>query len=68
MKLPAKLALLPGLRWSGHLTVSRALDDGRWLVDWDAHDARCSTERWIGDRAVMTAEQIKDWTGVEVQP
>lgn len=59
---PLRLDLLPGLRWSGRMTVRR-LDDGRYRVDWDA----TSPSEWIGDRCVMTAEQIRDWTGVDVR-
>lgn len=68
MKLPRKLALLPGLRWSGHMKVIMPLDDGRWLIDWDAEivDVPRGTERWVGDRAVLTAAQIEEWTGVTV--
>jgi hypothetical protein len=66
VKLPRKLPLLPGLRWEGHLTVSRHEGDGRWLVDWDATDSRAHTERWIGDRSILTTEQIREWTGVEM--
>ena len=67
MRLPRKLPLLPGLRWTGHMTVTRQENDGRWLIDWDATDAQQDYERWIGDRAVLTTAQVKEWTGVDLE-
>ena len=65
MKLPHKLKLLPGLRWSGQLTVLEQVGAG-YAVAFDAVDARADPqERHVYDRAVLTAKQLKDWTGWE---
>lgn len=61
-KLPMKLDLLPGLRWAGHLTVLREHEDG-YAVEFDATDAKATTERYVMDRTVLTAKQLCDWTG-----
>lgn len=67
------LPLLPGLRWKGKLTVEapnlgkRGKPDG-WLVQWDAEETSPEIQaRFIYDRAILTAKQIKDWTGVDVE-
>lgn len=66
-RLPRKLALLPGLRWRGHMTVLRRDSDG-YLVAFDAYTANpADAEHWIGDRATLTAEQIREWTGVRLK-
>lgn len=62
-----KLKLLDGLKWRGHLTVIAKLDDGRYLVDFDANANYPTAEGWIGDRASLTAKQLKDWTGYEMK-
>lgn len=63
---PMKLALLPGLRWRGKLTVESE-QKGGYLVQWDAEETSPKVrDRFIFDRAVLTAKQIKDWTGVEL--
>jgi len=49
------------------MTVTRQENDGRWLIDWDATDAQQDYERWIGDRAVLTTAQVKEWTGVDLE-
>jgi hypothetical protein len=64
---PRKLKLLPGKRWQGTMTVREQSADGHlWLVDFDAIDPKATTERWIGDRATLTAQQIEEWTGVRL--
>lgn len=53
--------LLPGLRWSGKLKIV-AIDPGGYVVGWDARDKNGT---YIYDRAVLTAAQIQEWTGIE---
>jgi hypothetical protein len=65
-RFPMKLALLPGLRWKGKLTVVQE-DGAGYLVQFDAEivDPAVS-ERFVFDRAVLTRQQVKDWTGVDL--
>lgn len=64
-KRPTKLPLLPGLRWKGHLRFNGArLPDGRYPVAFDAEETDPKVyARYVFDRAILTAEQLKDWTG-----
>jgi hypothetical protein len=65
-RYPRKIRLLPGRRWAGTMTLRSRSADDLWLVDFDAVVVGASegTERWVGDRATLTAQQIFDWTGV----
>ncbi len=64
MRVPFDLPLLPGLRWAGKLRVLSREADGRYAVAFDAEDARADLqERFVYDRAILTAKQLKDWTG-----
>lgn len=63
-----KLALLPGLRWEGSLTVMSKEPTG-YAVEFDAVAPQADPqERHVFDRAVLTAKQLKDWTGFEEKP
>ena len=63
---PRKLKLLPGKRWEGTMRVGEQVKGG-YVVDFDATVRGMATgERWVGDRTVLTAEQIDDGTGVRV--
>lgn len=59
---PRKLPLLDGLRWRGSMIVEGPREGG-FQVQWDAQ----SQTEWIYDRATLSAEQIRDWTGVDVR-
>jgi len=67
-RFPLTLPLLPGLRWKGKLKVSARCQDG-YPVAFDAEinrpepEVRNHPERYIFDRTVLTAKQLKDWTG-----
>lgn len=62
--LPLTLPLLPGLRWTGALRVTRFEADGSACVEFDAEEPNADPqERYVFDRAVLTAKQLKDWTG-----
>jgi len=66
-KLPRKLKLLPGLRWRGQLTIM-SIEPSGYAVAFDAEATDPEViSRFIFDRAVLTAKQIKDWTGWEEQ-
>lgn len=53
-----KLNLLPGLRWKGFLKILEERKGG-YVVQFTAQ----STTEWIYDHTVLTAKQLKDWTG-----
>lgn len=55
---PSKLDLLPGLRWKGFLKILEVRKEG-YVVQFTAQ----STTEWIYDHTVLTAKQLKDWTG-----
>ena len=58
-----KLALLPGLRWKGSLTIVGDYGD-RYAVAFDAESTDPQVvERHIYDRTILTARQVEDWTG-----
>jgi hypothetical protein len=60
---PLKLDLPPGLRWRGKLTVTARAVDG-YAVEFNAESPKADPqERYVYDRAVLTAKQLKDWTG-----
>ena len=56
--------LLPGLRWRGKLRVLSVDSDGI-AVEFDAIDYTATTERYVFDRAVLSPQQFRDWTGAE---
>jgi len=57
------LEILPGKRWRGKIHVISHEVAG-YLVDFDAIDPKAHPdERWVGDRAVLTPEQLEAWTG-----
>lgn len=56
------LKLLPGLKWSGKLKVEQKRDDG-YLVSFDAEDPSSTTERYVYDRTVLSADKLYEWTG-----
>lgn len=58
---PAKLAVLPDLPSTGFLSVRGKSGDG-WLVHYDV---KTPEGTYVYDRRVLTAEQIKRWTGVD---
>jgi hypothetical protein len=55
---PGKLDLLPGLKWKGYLKILEERKDG-YVVQFTAQSA----SEWIYDHTVLTAKQLKDWTG-----
>jgi hypothetical protein len=62
---PLRLGILPGLRWSGTLTVLERNTDGRYVVAFDAKNrggTRCV------DRTVLSSAQLAEWTGYEAPP
>lgn len=61
---PVRLPLLDGLRWQGHLTIN-ARDAEGFAVAFDAKDPKGDYERFIFDRTVLTAKQLREWTGVD---
>ena len=66
---PNKLALLPGLRWEGSLRIISKEPNGDYAVEFDAVAPKADTqERYVFDRTVLTAKQLKDWTGWEETP
>lgn len=65
MKLPAKLELLPNLKWTGKMKVIPILHSrDTYLVKFDARDSRGGA---VYDQYEMTAELIEKWTGVDVR-
>lgn len=61
-KIPNKLKLLPGLRWSGELKILAERRDG-YTVQFNAQGIDSGAVQYIYDRTVLTAKQLKDWTG-----
>lgn len=59
---PHKLRLLPGLKWQGHLIIIASVPDG-YAVQFDATGIDSGMKQHIYDRAVLSARQLKDWTG-----
>ena len=59
---PKKLPLLPGVKWTGYLTIL-GLRDADYLVEFDAVDPKAREERYVMDRTVLTPKQLFDWTG-----
>lgn len=65
---PIWLRLREGLRWSGRMKVIGPEPAG-YTVHWDAVEVqRDGSHRFIYDCCVMSAKQIKDWTGWEAPP
>jgi len=61
-----KLKILPGKRWQGTMAIGPEVCGG-YVVDFDATIVGATHgEQWVGDRAVLTAQQIEDWTGVRL--
>lgn len=62
---PRTLKLLEGLRWKGKMRVMRKSDDG-YDVQFDAEivDPELGGPKIVYDHGVLSADQIKDWTGV----
>ena len=61
--LPRTLAILPGQRWTGHLTVKSRQGDGLYVVQFDARAPQPSGEPFIYDVVLLTGPQILGWTG-----
>lgn len=61
-RLPHKLKLLSGLRWTGSMALLSA-DDGGYVVAFNAEGIDSGAKQFIYDRAVLTAKQVHDWTG-----
>ena len=60
---PNRLVILPGLKWQGNITVLQKLDDGKYLVDFDAIDPEATQERHVLDRASLDPNLLEQWTG-----
>lgn len=69
-RFPLTLAIVAGRRWTGSLTVTGEVGTivpGLYLVAFDAEDPSAPrTERYVYDRAVLTADQAREWTGVDL--
>jgi hypothetical protein len=61
-RLPHTLKLLPGLRWTGSLTILGRHERG-FVVGFNAEGIDSGEKQYIYDRAVLTPQQLKDWTG-----
>lgn len=61
-KMPNKLKLLPGLRWKGELQILEKRKGG-YCVGFNAEGMDSGQKQYIYDRTVLTAKQLKDWTG-----
>lgn len=61
-RIPHKLELLPGLRWKGSLSVVQR-DGKKFVVQFNAQGIDSGAVQYIYDRTVLTAKQMKDWTG-----
>lgn len=64
-RYPMRLALLPGLRWAGTLSVLGNWPEG-FPVAFDAVivNAKPGDARHVFDHAILTGEQLRGWTGV----
>ena len=63
MTIPRTLPLLPGLKWTGKLTILSS-DGDSYVVQFDAEIIDPRVEfRHVYDRTVLTAMQLHDWTG-----
>lgn len=59
-----KLKLLPGLKWSGSLTIL-ASDPRGYTVAFNAVNPTADPrERYVYDHTILTEKQIVEWTGV----
>ena len=65
---PLTFTILPGCKWTGKLRVLQAAPEfGKYVVEFDAEDPNADPqERFVFDRAVLTKDQIKDWTGIDL--
>lgn len=63
-----ELPLLPGLRWTGKLTVI-GVEPAGYTVQWDARDTDPRNQSpVIYDRTVLSAMQLEMWTGCRACP
>lgn len=67
-KYPIKLALLASASREGWINIVGKHQEGGWIVDWDAQiksmrDVECG---YVLDRCVLTTEQVRQWTGVDL--
>ncbi len=62
MKLPAKLKLRDGIKWTGHITVNPPDGLGMYPVRFDARD---SGGGMVYDIYMFTRDLVIDWTGVD---
>lgn len=58
-RLPMTVAILPGLKWRGKLTIKARADNG-YVVGFNA---QARDDSWVYDCTVMTGEQLATWTG-----
>ena len=63
--LPRELPLLPGLRWSGKIAIISRQPNG-YAVAFDAYSD--GAKEYVFDRTILTAKQLKDWTGWQERP
>lgn len=61
-RFPRRLPIKTGLKWEGHLTVTGKAVTG-YFVSWDARNAAGH----IYDRCVLSADQVRDWTGTDLE-
>lgn len=64
-RYPMRLALLPGQKWAGTLSVLGNWPQG-FPVAFDAVivGAPKGSQRYVFDHAILTGEQLQAWTGV----
>lgn len=66
-QFPMVLDILPGLKWSGKVTVNPCRSSPDFVVAFDAEDAKADrTERYVYDITTMSNDQLRAWTGVDV--
>ena len=64
---PRKLPLKPDAPWTGHLTVKEPSPGLRlYPVAFDAR-TKATPNTFVYDLTMMTAEQIKSWTNIDVE-
>ena len=61
------LAIKPGLKWKGKLSVDSREGGHCYAVSFDAEivNAPEGSARYVYDRAVLSRQQVIDWTGVD---
>lgn len=66
LRLPRRIPLLRGLKWSGHLTVLEITANGHATVAFDARSEEPGRE-FIYDRMSLSADDLRGWTGRNIE-